>query len=225
MNGFWGADTEAVRAQGEACTGAAGTMETLLRSCSSLVSAADWSGEDAEAFRERWVSEVDSRLQQVIEMLRADGEALRRHGDEQDEASSDDGGLGTGAPGAPIPTLPGFPSVPIPTLPGLPSLPGLSGIRSLPSLPLLLPDVPLPDLELPDIDLPEPSEIWGPISAPVPAFPLPGPLPAPVPLPELRPLPLPQPAPWPMSPEWPLPQPLPQPLPLPSPPPGLESLP
>src|SRR5699024_1105051 len=116
MNGFWGAGTEAVRAQGEACTGAAGTMETLLRSCSSLVSAAEWSGEDAEAFRERWVSEVDSRLQQVIEMLRADGEALRRHGDEQDEASSDDGGLGTGAPGAPIPTLPGLPCVAIATL-------------------------------------------------------------------------------------------------------------
>src|SRR5699024_120479 len=190
MNGFWGADTEAVRAQGEACTGAAGAMETLLRSCSSLVSAAEWSGEDAEAFRERWVSEVDSRLQQVIEMLRADGEALRRHGDEQDEASSDDGGLGTGAPGAPIPTLPGFPGAPIPT-------------------------IPLPDIELQDIDLPEPSEIWGPISAPVPAFPLPGPLPAPVPLPELRPLPLPQPAPWPTPPEWPLPQPLPLPAPLP----------
>src|SRR5699024_12366901 len=105
MNGFWGANTEAVRAQGEACTGAAGAMETLLRYCSSLVSAAEWSGEDAEAFRERWVSEVDSRVQQVIEMLRADGEALRRHGDEQEESSYDDGGLGPRTSGDTNPKL------------------------------------------------------------------------------------------------------------------------
>src|SRR5699024_956481 len=148
MSGFWGAETEAVRQQGEACAGAAGALETLLRSCGSQVATVEWIGADADGFRERWSSEVDSRLQQAIEMLRAHGEELRRHGDEQDEASADDGGGGVGLPGIPLPTPPGFPSLPglpglpnlpIPTLPGLPGLPGLPEIPSLPLPPL--PDI------------------------------------------------------------------------------------
>ena len=93
MNGFWGAQTDAVRAQGTACAGAAARIEDLLATCDGLIGAVTWIGPDAEAFREHWRGRVRGHLQHAIETLRADGEELHGHAEEQDGAS------GEGAPG------------------------------------------------------------------------------------------------------------------------------
>ena len=92
MNGFWGAQTDAVRAQGTACAGAAARIEDLLATCDGLIGAVTWIGPDAEAFREHWRGRVRGHLQHAIETLRADGEELHGHAEEQDGAS------GEGAP-------------------------------------------------------------------------------------------------------------------------------
>lgn len=151
MSGFWGADSGAVRQQGAACTGATGTVESLMAACGAVIDAVEWVGPDAEAFRERWGGEVRSRLEQVIQQLRADGDELTRHAEEQDEVSGGDGGglLGPGFPGIPgIPTLPDLPEFLGPLMPPMPRIPTLP-------------------------DFPDPSEIWGPIGpiGPIPALP------------------------------------------------------
>lgn len=232
MSGFWGADSGAVRQQGGGSTGAAGTVESLMAACGAVIDAVEWVGPDAEAFRERWGGEVRSRLEQVIEQLRADGDELTRHAEEQDEVSGGDGGgvRGPGFPGIPgIPTLPGLPDPseiwgpigPILPLPDVLARPELGG----PVLAPRTPTIPLPDCNimprgetLPILGFPEARLIrcfttpevmpFPPVLEPLPA---PIPLPTPLPVPGPAPIPMPQPLPR----DWPLPQPLPQPLPIP----------
>lgn len=89
MDGFWGAQTDAVRAHGTACAGAAARMEDLLATCEGLIEAVTWVGPDAEAFREDWRGRVRERLHHAIEALRADGEELHGHAEEQDGVSDE----------------------------------------------------------------------------------------------------------------------------------------
>ncbi|MGP9537749.1 WXG100 family type VII secretion target [Brachybacterium sp. AOP43-C2-M15] len=116
MSGFWGAETEGVRRQASACTAAAGTVESLLATCTALIDGVEWVGPDAEAFRQRWSGDVGPRLEQVAQDLRAGGVELDRHAEEQDGAS---GGEGGGI------SIPGLPTLPLPRLPriGLPDVP------------------------------------------------------------------------------------------------------
>lgn len=122
MTGFFGADTEQLRAHADACQRNSGTLHDLIGTTSALIMSVQWTGPDADAFRELWASEVRARLTESADALQSRSEELREHAEEQDVTSGGDGG-GTALPpiGAPMP----FPfPLPLPfPLPG----PGGSG--------------------------------------------------------------------------------------------------
>src|SRR5690606_2477077 len=95
MNGFWGADTEALRAQAAALRNGAtrlGELQTTLR---SQVAAVEWTGADAEAFRADFSSRVDGLFTTVIDGTGVRAGELEGHAEEQDRASdgSEGGGI------------------------------------------------------------------------------------------------------------------------------------
>lgn len=61
MSGFYGADTAQLREQAGACLRGSGTLRDLIGSTSALVGSVEWTGPDADAFRERWQSVVRAR--------------------------------------------------------------------------------------------------------------------------------------------------------------------
>jgi hypothetical protein len=230
MSGFWGADVEAVRAHATACGRAAGRVEGLLGACAALVDGVEWTGPDADRFRERWSAEVRPLLERAISDLRADGEELDGHAEEQDGASGE-APVGPAAPLGPGPALPLGPTLPLPPIPALPAVPDPAmPARPLgPGIGILGTGSPLHELIRCDFgrdgelvpgilpELPDPIRCFLPPFAPtwpgggLEPLPAPMPSPLPAPLPDVRPLPLPAPE------GWPLPQPLPAPLPLPDP--------
>lgn len=104
MTGFFGADTEQLRAQAEACQRSSGTLHDLIGTTSALIASVPWTGPDADAFRERWAAEVRARLTERADALQSRSEELREHAEEQDVASGGDGGGTTLPPfGTPMP--------------------------------------------------------------------------------------------------------------------------
>lgn len=104
MTGFCGADTEQLRRQAEACRRNSGTLHDLVGTVSALIASVSWTGPDAEAFRERWASEVRARLTERAEALQSRSDELSEHAAQQDIASEGDGG-GAASPsfGTPMP--------------------------------------------------------------------------------------------------------------------------
>jgi hypothetical protein len=105
MNGFWGADTEALRTMGAVCARRADALSDLERMLSSTIENLEWIGEDADRFRAEWSGVVRSGLQDQEVELRHRARRLAQHADEQEEASSPDGpvlggGGGWTSPGA-----------------------------------------------------------------------------------------------------------------------------
>lgn len=96
MNGFLGADVEAVRGHAEASRRASETLRTLLGRCEAMVQATEWIGADADSFRARWSGEVAPRLERAAHGLETDGRELDAHAEEQESAS----GTGTAGSGA-----------------------------------------------------------------------------------------------------------------------------
>lgn len=118
MSGFYGADTEQLREQAGACLRGSGTLRDLIGTTSAMVGAVEWTGPDADAFRERWQSEVRAQLTARADALRARADELTAQAEEQDGASGD--GDGGGPFGSPLP----FP-FPFPVdLPGPCAVPG-----------------------------------------------------------------------------------------------------
>lgn len=104
MSGFFGADTEQLRAQAEACQRSSGTLHDLIGTTSALIASVQWTGPDADAFRELWASEVRTRLSERADALRSLSEELREHAEEQDITSEGDGGGAATPPfGSPMP--------------------------------------------------------------------------------------------------------------------------
>ena len=97
MSGFWGADVEALRGHAEASRTASEALRTILTRCGALVDAVEWTGPDADAFRERWSGEVAPTLESAAAGLESDGRELTGHAEEQDETSSPGAGVGGGA--------------------------------------------------------------------------------------------------------------------------------
>ena len=54
MSGFFGAQTDQLRAQAEACRRSSGALHDLIGTTSALIASVEWSGPDADAFRECW---------------------------------------------------------------------------------------------------------------------------------------------------------------------------
>lgn len=102
MSGFHGADTEQLREQAGACLRGSGTLRDLIGTTSAMVGAVEWTGPDADAFRERWQSEVRAQLTARADALRARADELTAQAEEQDGASDGDGS-GGGPFGSPLP--------------------------------------------------------------------------------------------------------------------------
>lgn len=100
MNGFWGADTEALRAMGTVCTRRADALAGLEGMLSSTIENLEWVGEDAERFRADWSGIVRTGLQDREVELRHHARRLAQHADEQEAVSAPDGpALGIGGAG------------------------------------------------------------------------------------------------------------------------------
>ncbi|QNN82760.1 hypothetical protein H3H54_02295 [Brachybacterium sp. Z12] len=54
MNGFWGADTEALRTMGTVCSRRAEALADLETLLTSTIDNIEWIGEDADRFRADW---------------------------------------------------------------------------------------------------------------------------------------------------------------------------
>lgn len=94
MNGFWGADTEALRTMGDVLQRRANLLSDLEGRLSSTIDSVEWVGEDAEQFRAEWSRLVRSGLQDREVELRIQARRLGAHADEQDGASAPDGWTG-----------------------------------------------------------------------------------------------------------------------------------
>lgn len=100
MNGFMGADTDALREHSERVAERAQALLALRDSLEPLVMNEEiWRGADAERFRASWSSQTSNLFQLRSEELTGHREELRQHAEEQDAASNVDGGSGGGGGG------------------------------------------------------------------------------------------------------------------------------
>lgn len=100
MNGFWGADTEALRTMGTVCSRRAEALADLETLLTSTIDNIEWIGEDADRFRADWSGIVRPSLQDQEVALRQHARRLVQHADEQEEASAPDGPMGGAGGGA-----------------------------------------------------------------------------------------------------------------------------
>ena len=90
MNGFWGADAEALRTMGAFCARRAELLDELEGRLSAVIETVEWVGEDAERFRADWSGSVRPGLQDHGLELRQQARRLAQHAEEQEAASSPD---------------------------------------------------------------------------------------------------------------------------------------
>lgn len=90
MNGFWGADAEALRTMGAFCARRAELLDELEGRLSAVIETVEWVGEDAERFRADWSGSVRPGLQDRGLELRQQARRLAQHAEEQEAASSPD---------------------------------------------------------------------------------------------------------------------------------------
>ena len=91
MAGFFGGDTEQMRAQGAACVQGAQRMEEITEATTVLINAVPWLGPDAVAFKAWWNGSVRPSMLSQAADVRSKGMEIDQHSQEQDQASSDDG--------------------------------------------------------------------------------------------------------------------------------------
>lgn len=102
MAGFYGGDTEQMRAQAQACQTGSQRIQDLTSAISAFVDSVPWMGPDAIAFRALWHGTVKPGMIAKAEDIRAKGIELGDHATEQDSTSSAVGGGMIGA----VPQLP-----------------------------------------------------------------------------------------------------------------------
>ncbi|WP_394215518.1 hypothetical protein [Brachybacterium vulturis] len=143
MSEFWGMAPEPARTQAGRLRTASGELEDLRGRLDAAVSAAAWTGDDADAFRDLWATLAAQRLTAVVGELAALGDRLEGEADQQD-VTSDRDGSGSGPAGRPstIPdaptgeTDPGYRSADDPWLPNILEEPlegAVSGLASVTS--------------------------------------------------------------------------------------------
>lgn len=106
MAGFYGGDTEQMRAHADVCRAASVRLGDLIQSAGAAVAGAEWEGPDAEEFRARW-TQVAMQLAASSAQVSARGRQLEQEAEEQDDASEDGFSFGDLLP-LPMP-LPGRP--------------------------------------------------------------------------------------------------------------------
>lgn len=88
MTGFQGADTEQLREHAELMRDRANSLDGIRTRVSMLVAyGAEWEGEDAQTFRDRWRSELAPRFDEQISTIEARGTSLDEEAKEQDAVS------------------------------------------------------------------------------------------------------------------------------------------
>ncbi|WP_246955660.1 hypothetical protein [Brachybacterium sp. Marseille-Q7125] len=94
MSGFYGGVPEQMRAQGVACRQGSQTIIQTTDAVTALIDSVPWLGPDAIAFRALWHGQVKPSLYAKAEDIRAKGEEITQHAEEQDHVSNSDGGGG-----------------------------------------------------------------------------------------------------------------------------------
>ncbi|WP_162801555.1 WXG100 family type VII secretion target [Brachybacterium saurashtrense] len=97
MSGFFGADTAALRDYAQRVQAGSGRLQELRTSLAAQVGSVEWTGPDADAFRHDVSGRLSSLFDQVGGDLARRRAELATHAEEQDEASSVDGGAAGGA--------------------------------------------------------------------------------------------------------------------------------
>lgn len=88
MAGFLGADTDQLRDHAQRMRDRANDLEGIQTRLSMLVAyGAEWEGPDAEAFRERWRSEIAPRFEEQISTIDSRGTSLEEEAEQQDKTS------------------------------------------------------------------------------------------------------------------------------------------
>jgi len=94
MAGFYGGDTEQMRRQGAASQQGAERIADITAAMGASIDSVIWQGPDAEAFRALWHSSVKPGMLARAEEVRATGQEIDQHAEQQERASGDgDGGL------------------------------------------------------------------------------------------------------------------------------------
>lgn len=97
--GFYGADVEHLRQLAKTFRDAGARLTQAKATVTGQVQASPWRGPDAEQFRHAWAGDYSAKLVTAARALEQNAEILVKNADEQQSASSDDGGSGSGSGG------------------------------------------------------------------------------------------------------------------------------
>ena len=89
-----GADVEQLRALAQLFGDKATSLEDVVNSINGQLHSAGWVGEDADAFKSDWDSNLTVLVRNVVDSLREHNTSLNQQADEQEKASAVNGSLG-----------------------------------------------------------------------------------------------------------------------------------
>ena len=92
-----GADVEQLRALAQLFGDKATSLEDVVNSINGQLHSAGWVGEDADAFKSDWDSNLTVLVRNVVDSLRERNTSLNQQADEQEKASAVNGSLGATA--------------------------------------------------------------------------------------------------------------------------------
>ena len=92
-----GADVEQLRALAQLFGDKATSLEDVVNSINGQLHSAGWVGEDADAFKSDWDSNLTVLVRNVVDSLRERNTSLNQQADEQEKASAVNGSLGVTA--------------------------------------------------------------------------------------------------------------------------------
>ena len=92
-----GADVEQLRALAQLFGDKATSLEDVVNSINGQLHSAGWVGEDADAFKSDWDSNLTVLVRNVVDSLRERNTSLNQQADEQEQASAVNGSLGATA--------------------------------------------------------------------------------------------------------------------------------
>ena len=92
-----GADVEQLRALAQLFGDKATSLEDVVNSINGQLHSAGWVGEDADAFKSDWDSNLTALVRNVVDSLRERNTSLNQQADEQEQASAVNGSLGATA--------------------------------------------------------------------------------------------------------------------------------
>ena len=92
-----GADVEQLRALAQLFGDKATSLEDVVNSINGQLHSAGWVGEDADAFKSYWDSNLTVLVRNVVDSLREHNTSLNQQADEQEKASAVNGSLGATA--------------------------------------------------------------------------------------------------------------------------------